>query len=68
MGEAKDDKASRVYEAPADLAEPEPRLVTVVELRCFDGMIVTEIATMLDTTLRTVQRDWAEARFSRPWP
>ena len=52
----------RVNEAPADLAQAEPRLATVVELRYFGGMTETEVAAALGLSLRTVQRDWAKAR------
>ena len=33
-----------------------------MELRYFGGYSETEIATLLDVTLRTVQRDWRKAR------
>lgn len=49
-------------EALKALAELEPRLARVVELRYFGGLSETEIAAALDVTTRTVQRDWAKAR------
>lgn len=61
-GEAQDQEVLRVNEAFADPPKREPRLTTVVEWCCFDGLIDTEIAAMLGTTLHTVQRDWAKAR------
>jgi len=39
-----------------------PRLSQVVTLRFFGGISEEEIATMLDLTVRTVQRDWKKAR------
>ena len=44
------------------LAQVDPRAAQVVELRYFGGYSETEIATLLDVTLRTVQRDWRKAR------
>lgn len=63
--EAADQQAEevlRVHEALAALADAEPRLATVVELRYFGGLTETEVAAMLGVTVRTVQRDWAKAR------
>jgi RNA polymerase sigma factor (TIGR02999 family) len=56
------DQALRVHEALHELAQLEPRLATVVELRYFGGLEDTEIAQALDLTVRTVQRDWTKAR------
>jgi RNA polymerase sigma factor (TIGR02999 family) len=39
-----------------------PRLRQVVEYRFFAGLDEREIASLLDVTPRTVQRDWARAR------
>lgn len=44
------------------LAEFEPRLAKVVELRYFGGLTETEIASVLDVNERTVRRDWRKAR------
>lgn len=44
------------------LAEADPRAASVVELRCFGGYTEDEIAALLETTTRTVQRDWRKAR------
>lgn len=44
------------------LAEIDTRLARVVEYRFFGGLTHEEIATALDITVRTVERDWAKAR------
>jgi RNA polymerase sigma factor (TIGR02999 family) len=44
------------------LAELDPRLAQVVELRYFVGLEVSEVATLLQVDERTVYRDWAMAR------
>ena len=38
------------------------RQARVVELRFFGGLELKEIATMLDTSERTIKRDWQKAR------
>ncbi len=45
-----------------DLAEVDERLVRVVELRFFGGMLEEDIAQLLQVTRRTVRRDWRKAR------
>jgi len=45
-----------------DLAAVDEKLVRVVECRVFAGMSEEETARALQTSLRTVQRDWARAR------
>ena len=45
-----------------DLAAVSPRLSKVVELKFFAGLSFGEIASVLDVTERTVQRDWRKAR------
>lgn len=57
-----DDDILRVHEALDELAEMEPRLAQVVEMRYFGGLLETEIAAALGVTERTVQRDWQKAR------
>ena len=52
----------RVHEALDGLAELDPRLVEVVQLRYFAGMTDAEIAQVLGVTDRTVRRDWEKAR------
>lgn len=48
--------------ALGELAELEPGLAQLVDLRFFCGFWVEEIAAMRGTSVRTVQRDWAAAR------
>lgn len=45
-----------------DLARTEPRRARVVDCRFFAGLSEEETAQALDTSLRTVQREWNEAR------
>jgi RNA polymerase sigma factor (TIGR02999 family) len=56
------DEILRVHEALDELAQYDPRLATVVEMRYFAGMTETEIADALGITDRTVRRDWEKAR------
>ena len=56
------DEALHVDAALTALAEVEPRLAQVVEMRYFGGMTDAEIATALGLTDRTVRRDWDKAR------
>jgi RNA polymerase sigma factor (TIGR02999 family) len=44
------------------LARLSPRQSRVVELRCFGGLSVTEIAGVLEVSERTVKSDWQMAR------
>lgn len=46
------------------LAEVEPRLADVVQLRFFTGLEIAETATVLGTSPATVKRDWT---FARAW-
>jgi len=59
---AEDDDVLRVHEALGELAQLEPRLAQVVEMRYFAGLREVEIAEALGVTERTVQRDWQKAR------
>jgi len=52
----------RVHEALDGLAQYEPRLVDVVQMRYFAGLTEQEIALALGVTERTVRRDWEKAR------
>jgi len=52
----------RVNEALDVLAQAEPRLAQVVEMRYFGGYTEAEIAEALELTERTVRRDWGKAR------
>lgn len=51
-----------VHEALEVLAQAEPRLAQVVEMRFFTGYTEDEIAETLQITQRTVRRDWHKAR------
>jgi len=51
-----------VHEALDGLAEIDPRLVEIVQLRYFGGMTDLEIAEVLGVTDRTVRRLWDKAR------
>jgi RNA polymerase sigma factor (TIGR02999 family) len=57
-----DDDILHVHEALDELAQLEPRLAQVVEMRYFAGLSEPEIAAALGVTDRTVQRDWQKAR------
>ena len=59
---AADTDVLRVHEALDILAQAEPRLAQVVEMRYFGGYTEQEIAEALDLTERTVRRDWDKAR------
>lgn len=52
----------RVHEALEELAAIDPRLAQIVELRYFGGLENSEIAGVLDVSLRTVERGWEKAR------
>jgi DNA-directed RNA polymerase specialized sigma24 family protein len=51
-----------VDRALQQLAELEPRLGQVVEMRYFGGFTEAEIGEALGVTERTVRRDWEKAR------
>ena len=57
-----EDEILRVHEALQELAQIDPRLVQVVEMRYFGGLGNQEIADSLGLTSRTVERDWEKAR------
>ncbi len=52
----------RVNEALDVLAQAEPRLAKVVEMRYFGGYTEAEVAEALGVADRTVSRDWDKAR------
>lgn len=58
----KDEEILAVHEALLTLAEVDPRLVRVVEMRYFAGLTDREIGATLGVTDRTVRRDWDRAR------
>lgn len=57
-----EDQILGVHRAMQDLANYDPRMVDVVQLRYFAGMTDGEIAHALGVTDRTVRRDWEKAR------
>jgi len=52
----------KVHEALEELAQADPRLAQVAQMRYFGGYSEKEIAETLAITERTVQRDWEKAR------
>ena len=52
----------RISDALDELAEVDPRLVRVVDLKFFCGFSFVEIAEMMGVSERTTQRDWEKAR------
>jgi RNA polymerase sigma factor (TIGR02999 family) len=60
--EAGEAEILNVHEALEELAQHDPRLVQVVEMRYFAGMSEAEIADALGIHMRTVRRDWQKAR------
>jgi RNA polymerase sigma factor (TIGR02999 family) len=59
---AGEEQVLRVHDALEELAQVDPRLVQVVEMRYFAGLTEVEIAGALGVTDRTVRRDWEKAR------
>lgn len=57
-----EDEALEVHEALHTLADADPRLAKVVEMRYFGGYSEAEIGLALCVTERTVRRDWEKAR------
>lgn len=57
-----DEDIERVNEALDELADFDPRLRHVIEMRYFGGFSDKEIAEALGVTDRTVRRDWERAR------
>ena len=60
--EPRDEDLLSLDEALARLAELEPRISQVVELRFFGGLTETEVAEVLNISTITVKRDWKVAR------
>jgi RNA polymerase sigma factor (TIGR02999 family) len=56
------DELGSLGEAVDALAEAEPKLAELVELKFFCGFDFVDIASMRGVSERTVQRDWAKAR------
>ena len=59
-----DEKCLRVHEALDQLAATDPRKAEMVKLRLFAGFQVQEIAAVMNTSEKTVQRDWT---FAKAW-
>jgi RNA polymerase sigma factor (TIGR02999 family) len=57
-----DDRLLAVHEALDDLARTDPEAATLVKLRFFGGMTMTEAAEALGTSVRTAQDVWTYAR------
>jgi RNA polymerase sigma factor (TIGR02999 family) len=62
LHDADEDCVLRVHEALQDLAEVDPRLVQIVEMRYFADLDEKTIAAALGVTDRTVRREWKKAR------
>ena len=56
------DELARIGRAVDALAEVEPVLAQIVDLRFFCGFTFAEIAAQRGVSERTVQRDWHKAR------
>ena len=61
-GATAEDEPLELDRALRQLAELEPRLSQVVEMRYFGGFTEAEIGAALGVTERTVRRDWDKAR------
>lgn len=59
---ADDRELLRISEALDELAQADPALAEIVDLRFFCGFTFTEIAAMKDICERTAQRQWEKAR------
>ena len=59
-----DEKCRQVDEYLGQLAEQDPEKAEVVKLRVFAGLKVSEIASLLDCSEKTVQRHW---NFAKAW-
>ncbi len=62
LTEADADTAMAVDEAVEKLAEVDPRMAEIVQLRFFAGMSVDQTARALSISERTVRREWSLAR------
>lgn len=61
-GEGAPEHLLAIDEALTKLADFNPRLAQLVECRYFAGMTEAETAEAMQSSLRTVQRDWMRAR------
>ena len=57
-----DDEILAVHKALETLAQVDPKLVQLVEMRYFAGLTDAEIGAALGVTDRTVRRHWERAR------
>jgi RNA polymerase sigma factor (TIGR02999 family) len=62
QGVESDAELQRLSDAVDALANVEPRLAQVVDLKFFCGLTFEEIGAALGTSDRTVKRDWEKAR------
>jgi RNA polymerase sigma factor (TIGR02999 family) len=62
VADARTDELLALDEALSRLESLDPRLVRLVEVRFFAGLSVDEAAEALETSPRTVKRDWQKAR------
>jgi RNA polymerase sigma factor (TIGR02999 family) len=62
VASAGEEEILHIHGALDNLAELDPRMAQVVEMRYFAGMTEAEIAEALAVTDRTVRRDWEKAR------
>jgi RNA polymerase sigma factor (TIGR02999 family) len=62
IGSGGEEEILKVHAALDGLAEYDPRMVDVVQMRYFGGMTDAEIASALGVNERTVRRDWEKAR------
>jgi RNA polymerase sigma factor (TIGR02999 family) len=59
-----DESIVAFHETLEEFSKIAPRQAKVVELRYFGGMSVEEIAEVMKTSTRTIERDW---EFARAW-
>jgi RNA polymerase sigma factor (TIGR02999 family) len=59
---ADDVELTKISDALDELAQVEPALAEIVDLKFFCGLTFAEIAVMRKVSERTVQRDWEKAR------
>ena len=59
---ADDVELTKISDALDELAQVEPLLAEIVDLKFFCGLTFAEIAAMRKVSERTVQRDWDKAR------
>jgi RNA polymerase sigma factor (TIGR02999 family) len=53
---------ARISDALDELAQIEPELAEVIDLKFFCGLSFAEIAALRDVSVRTIQRNWEKAR------